>query len=267
MLSLLLAACGGGGTPAPTTPSPVSSIAASASLSYGQTATLVVSGTGLDAGINLNAPGCASLTLLAGASATQRSYSCQVTAATQLAVSAARLDGSGAFVVNLPVPDPQVTMVTSMGSIVLELDPAKAPISVTNFLKYTRDGFYAATLFHRVISTFVIQGGGFSSGLNAKTATYAPIALEASNGLANVRGSLAMARTSAPDSATSQFYINVVDNPGLNNSYAVFGKVVSGLDVVDAIKAVPTGTVSAGGSVFTDVPVTNVLITSASQTR
>jgi peptidyl-prolyl cis-trans isomerase A (cyclophilin A) len=141
----------------------------------------------------------------------------------------------------------KVRLATSMGDIVVQLDAEKAPKSATNFLQYVKDGHYDGTIFHRVIAGFMIQGGGFDAEMKQK-ATRAPIALESRNGLSNLRGTLAMARTNVPDSASSQFFINVVDNPGLDaanssdgNGYAVFGKVIAGMDVVDKIRAVPVG--------------------------
>ena len=161
---------------------------------------------------------------------------------------------------------PRVRLVTSMGEIVVELDAEKAPKSTENFLAYARDGFYDGTLFHRVISNFMIQGGGFDGEFNRK-ATRPSIPNEAQNGLGNARGTIAMARTSDPDSATAQFFINVVDNPNLDHTaptprgwgYAVFGRVVAGMEVVDAIRAVPTGRRGR----YSDVPVTPVVIESA----
>jgi peptidyl-prolyl cis-trans isomerase A (cyclophilin A) len=141
---------------------------------------------------------------------------------------------------------PKVRLNTSMGDVVLELYPDKAPKTVENFLQYVRDKHYDGTVFHRVMDGFMIQGGGFTADLQQK-ATRAPVALEASNGLKNDRGMIAMARTSNPNSATAQFFINVVDNAMLNApkpdgyGYTVFGKVVQGLDTVDKIKAVPVG--------------------------
>jgi peptidyl-prolyl cis-trans isomerase A (cyclophilin A) len=140
----------------------------------------------------------------------------------------------------------KVKLSTSAGDIVLELYPDKAPKSVENFLQYVRDKHYDGTVFHRVIDGFMIQGGGFTADLQQKP-TRAPIPLEASNGLKNDRGTIAMARTPNPDSATAQFFINLVDNKALNapnpdgHGYAVFGKVVSGMDVVDKIKTVAVG--------------------------
>jgi peptidyl-prolyl cis-trans isomerase A (cyclophilin A) len=141
----------------------------------------------------------------------------------------------------------KVRLATSLGDIVVELDPEKAPKSVDNFLRYVKAGHYDGVIFHRVIETFMIQTGGYKSDLTEKP-TRAPIVLESRNGLSNLRGTVAMARTAVPNSATSQFFINVNDNLGLDQAnardgegYAVFGKVVEGMDVVDKIKATPTG--------------------------
>jgi peptidyl-prolyl cis-trans isomerase A (cyclophilin A) len=155
--------------------------------------------------------------------------------------------------------NPQVVLHTSMGDITVELYADKAPKSVENFLQYTKDGFYNGTVFHRVIGNFMVQGGGFTKDLVQKR-TRPAIQNEANNGLSNLKGTLAMARTGDPHSATSQFFINVVDNKrldyvsdqsGATYGYAVFGKVTSGMDVVDKIKAVET---SAQGPLPGDVP-------------
>ena len=142
----------------------------------------------------------------------------------------------------------KATMETSMGTITLELDDAKAPETVANFVRYAKDGHYDGTIFHRVIDGFMIQGGGFTKDMNQKE-TREPIRNEAMNGLKNLRGTIAMARTMVVDSATSQFFINLVDNSFLDFQnptpqgfgYAVFGKVVDGMDVVDQIAKVKTG--------------------------
>ena len=141
----------------------------------------------------------------------------------------------------------KVRLSTSMGDIVVQLDADKAPKTVANFVQYLKAGHYNGTVFHRVIDGFMIQGGGMTAELQEK-ATKAPIPLESKNGLSNVRGSLSMARTQVPNSATSQFFINLGDNLRLDaanapdgNGYAVFGKVVEGMDVVDKIRAVPVG--------------------------
>ena len=159
---------------------------------------------------------------------------------------------------------PKVKIETSMGVIVAELDSEKAPISVENFLAYVNDGYFDGTIFHRVIDGFMAQGGGFNADMKTKKEGRPAIKNEASNGLKNDRGTLAMARTSVVDSATAQFFINLVDNGFLNHrdtsgagfGYAVFGKVVEGMDVVDAIGKVKTGTVSG----FQDVPEESVVM-------
>lgn len=147
----------------------------------------------------------------------------------------------------------RVSLSTNMGEIVIELDAAKAPQSVANFVEYVKSGHYDGTIFHRVIDNFMIQGGGYGTDLQAKRGLRAPLQNEADNGLSNVRGSVAMARTMDPHSATAQFFINVVDNKALDHvskadgrswGYAVFGKVVSGMDVVDKIKVLPTNAFS-----------------------
>ncbi len=159
----------------------------------------------------------------------------------------------------------KVKLATSAGDIVIELDKAKAPKTVDNFVQYVKDGHYNGTVFHRVIPSFMIQGGGMTADMVEKK-TRAPIPLESKNGLSNVRGSIAMARTGDPNSATSQFFINVQDNPRLDaanardgNGYAVFGKVISGMEVVDKIRVVPT----SSKGMHDDVPMMPVTINKA----
>ncbi|MCX7727334.1 MAG: peptidylprolyl isomerase [Chitinispirillaceae bacterium] len=159
-----------------------------------------------------------------------------------------------------------VSIMTNKGEIVVELDSAKAPITVKNFLDYVNSGFYDGTIFHRVIKGFMIQGGGFTPNLERKK-TKEPIKNEANNRLSNRRGTIAMARTSEPHSATSQFFINTVDNYGLDFKnetmagwgYCVFGRVIKGMEVVDSIENVPTTT----KEMMQDVPVTPIIITKA----
>ncbi|MBU1359682.1 MAG: peptidyl-prolyl cis-trans isomerase [Gammaproteobacteria bacterium] len=159
---------------------------------------------------------------------------------------------------------PRVNLSTSAGDIVIELDPDKAPKTVDNFLKYVKDGHYNGTIFHRVIDGFMIQGGGYTADMRQKP-TRAPVPLEASNGLKNKKYTVAMARTGDPNSATSQFFINVKDNAMLDApkpdgwGYTVFGKVVAGTEVVDKIRTAATG--SKGG--MQDVPVEPIVIRSA----
>lgn len=177
----------------------------------------------------------------------------------------------------LAAENPRVVLETSKGAITIELYPEQAPKTVENFLGYVDAGFFAETIFHRVIPGFMIQGGGFTSDMQKKP-TRAPITNESDNGLTNDRGTIAMARTSDPHSATAQFFINTVDNTPLNHTgkaanapfndtgkaavgwgYAVFGKVVDGMEAVDAISGVPTGRVGR----FSDVPRDPVFIESA----
>ncbi|MBM3350676.1 MAG: peptidyl-prolyl cis-trans isomerase [Betaproteobacteria bacterium] len=175
-----------------------------------------------------------------------------------LAVFALAISCSHAVAAN-----PQVTIETNQGSIILELYPEKAPKTVENFLKYANSGFYKDTIFHRVINNFMIQGGGFTASM-AEKETLAPIANEAANGLKNEVGTIAMARTSEPDSATSQFFINLQNNAFLNFrgaepeliGYCVFGRVLKGMDVVREIGVTPTGYVGP----YADVPRTPITI-------
>lgn len=164
-----------------------------------------------------------------------------------------------------PSADPRVEIETNLGNIVVQLSPSRAPITVKNFIRYVEEGHYSNTIFHRVIPGFMIQGGGFTADMVQKP-THDPIPLEARGGLKNDKYTIAMARTMYPHSATSQFYINVNDNSFLNadqaqdgNGYTVFGRVVSGMDVVDHIAEVPTG-YRAG---MQDVPRETVTIKSA----
>ncbi len=165
--------------------------------------------------------------------------------------------------------NPIVVIKTSMGDITVQLDAKNAPVTTANFLAYTDDGYYSGTIFHRVIPNFMIQGGGITADMQNKPGDRAPIKNEANNGLKNDRGTIAMARTSDPNSATSQFFINLKDNDFLNFSsetmqgwgYAVFGKVIDGIDVVDKIAAVATG--NKGG--HQDVPLETIEIRSVSR--
>ncbi|MGB5132233.1 MAG: peptidylprolyl isomerase [Steroidobacteraceae bacterium] len=156
---------------------------------------------------------------------------------------------------------PRVQVETSEGTFVLELDTVRAPLSAENFLRYVRDGYYDGTVFHRVIANFVVQGGGFDAGLSERKG-HAPIPNESGNGLSNRRGTLGLAREESPHSGSSQFYINLMDNTGLDPlpsrwGYAVFGRVVEGMDVVDRIAHLPTQTVANFGA---DVPVARPVI-------
>jgi peptidyl-prolyl cis-trans isomerase B (cyclophilin B) len=168
----------------------------------------------------------------------------------------------------MSTPPTRVKFETTLGDFVVQLDAAKAPVTVENFLTYVKEGHYDGTIFHRVIAGFMAQGGGYTADFKQKP-THASIKNEANNGLPNKRGSIAMARTPDPNSASSQFFINYNDNAFLNYTsptpqgwgYAVFGEVVEGMDVVDAMAKVPTG---PGGPMPTDVPQTPIVVNKAS---
>ena len=165
---------------------------------------------------------------------------------------------------NISTPQPRVKLQTTLGDIVIELDSQKAPITVSNFLEYVKTGFYNGTIFHRIIPGFMAQGGGFDINFKQKQ-TLNPIKNESNNGLKNDRGTISMARTGNPDSATAQFFINYEDNNSLNypaqrgSGYAVFGKVVEGMEIVDLMEKVPTGNHGR----FQNVPKTTIVIKKA----
>ena len=263
-LTLLLGACGGTSGFAP-----FISAAKPEMLQYGRTATILLGGQHLRSFLVVESPGCANPVFAQRSTTELLVLNCTVNVVGDLPVSVKDPQGKLVFATTLTVPKPRVALATSAGSMTLELDPAKAPISVNNFLSYVRQGFYTNTLFHRVIAGFVVQGGGYTTGLVKKPGQAAPIALESQNGLSNLRGTLAMARTNEPESATSEFFVNLVDNVFLdyrdsaNPGYAVFGSVVEGMGVVDAIASQPTGTVNG----VADVPLSEVTITSAVQVR
>jgi cyclophilin family peptidyl-prolyl cis-trans isomerase len=175
------------------------------------------------------------------------------------ALVAATVFIAGLALAQTPAANPKVLLKTTLGDITLELYPAKAPITVKNFMDYVNDRFYDGTIFHRVIPSFMVQGGGLTADMTTK-ATKGTIKNESGNGLKNLRGSVAMARLQELDSANSQFFINVIDNAALDEmKYCVFAKVVAGMDVVDKIVAVPRGTRRGHG----DVPLEPITILSA----
>ena len=260
----LLTSCGGGSSTPLANPNVQTS-----KLMYGAPIAFYLGVSQLNQGVTLNASLCSNLVQVVSPSPLYLAYSCTPNGSGTMVFTATDTSGKVLLSQNFTVPDPQVTMVTSMGTIVLDLNPNAAPRTVTNFLQYVSSGFYSNLIFHRVIPGFVIQSGGFMTGMSPVNPPYASINLETPNGLSNLTGTLAMARTSDPNSATSQFYINVADNTNLdyvdsnNPGYAVFGKVVTGLDVVNAIATVPTQ--SVGG--YSDVPVSDVNIISVSRTQ
>ena len=264
----LLAACGGGGSSTEDNQQ-ITSVTVRA-LSYSRQAVLLVSGVYLRDSMAAATGICKDPVFNMTQSTPQLAVlNCAVTATGEQPLVITGTNGKLLYSGSLTVPLPQVDLVTSQGSVLVELDPAAAPLTVTNFLTYVNSGYYDNTLFHRVIPSFVVQGGGYLPGLIRKAGQRPPIVLESNKGLSNARGTLAMARTTVPDSATSEFFINLVDNPTLDYlspaspGYAVFGKVLSGLEVIDAVATQPT-TLSSG---FRDVPVTDVILQVAQQVK
>jgi cyclophilin family peptidyl-prolyl cis-trans isomerase len=261
----LLSACGGSsGFP------PVVTAVKVQSISYGRTATVYLGGKDLRSSLEVDTGGaCTNASFAASSTTDLLVLNCIPKTVGDIPLTLKTAAGEVVYSTTVTVPNPQVTLVTSKGAITLELDPAKAPISTNNFLSYVGSGFYKDTLFHRVIAGFVVQGGGYTTGMLKRTASVGPIELESNKGLSNLRGTLAMARTNVPNSATSEFFINLVDNLSLdyknaaNPGYAVFGKVVQGMEVADAIAAQATG-VRFG---FADVPLEDITITLAVQSR
>ena len=240
------------------------------SASYGRTATVYLGGKDLRSSLVVESGGgCINPSFASSSTTDVLVLNCVVKAVGDIPLTIRAATGEVVYTTTMTVPKPQVTLVTSKGAIIVELDPAKAPISTNNFLSYVASGFYKDTLFHRVIAGFVVQGGGYVAGMLKRTSSALPIELETNKGLSNLRGTVAMARTNVPNSATSEFFVNLVDNLSLdyknaaNPGYAVFGTVVQGMDVVDAIAAEPTGVVKG----YADVPLADVTITLAVQTQ
>lgn len=272
VLMCLMVGCGGGGGPSVTTlvASPVM---------YSRTMVATVNGLDLDQGLTMSVDGgCSGVAAMAGGDNTTRQFSCLVDATGPLKVRINRNGADRLAQLDLDVPLPQVRLTTTMGTIEIELDPGRVKATVDNFLRYINEGFYRNVVFHRVDRSLnVIQSGGFSTGPVFKTATHPPIALESNNGLNNLRGTIGMARQNAPDSANSQFYFNVQDNPAFDHvdatrpGYAVFGRVTVGLDVIDAIVAVPVASkvasINGAPQVLANVPVQDITITASGQIR
>ena len=270
LLSLLgaaLSGCGGGNDSEPA----VTTMAAS-NARFGRAATLSINGRNLRAGIVVDMEGgCENLTLVANGTEDLQQYTCDVLAVGEFKAHVHTTDGRFLGRLTFQVPLPEVSMTTSLGNFVLELDPVAAPATVRNFLGYVNAGFYRNVIFHRVIAETLVQSGGYTAGPVVKPPTAPPIELESNNGLKNVRGTIGAARTSAPDSARAQWYVNVGDNPGFDYvdadqpGYAVFGKVTSGMATIDAISAVETRTDPVSG--LDDLPVSDILVLTATQTR
>ena len=264
-LTVLLSACGGGGD---SDFKPIISEIRVQSLRYGQSAVIDIAGQFLRNDMVAETGTCTSPSFSASSTPDHAVLNCKVTATGSLPITIKSAAGAMLFSGTLTVLQPQVTLITSKGNIVMALNADQVPTTVDNFLSYVRSGFYQSTLFHRVIAGFVVQGGGYTTGLVKKTGN-APIVLETNKGLLNTRSTVAMARTNVPDSATSEFFVNLVDNPALDYQsadkpgYAVFGTVVKGMDVVDAIAAEPTAVFNGTA----DVPTTDVTISFAIQTQ
>lgn len=271
-VALALVACGGSGEGRAS----VSNVTASGA-QYGRTMTITVSGSGLatpELSLAMTGP-CSDIKRTVSNLDYQTVFTCLVDGAgtiSPMVRDEARGLTLGQVWVDVPVP--QVTFAVSQGSrsgsFVLELDPSAAPITALNFIRQVHAGVYNGTIFHRVLPGRIAQGGQYTTDYTLRDALYPPIKLESDNGLKNLRGTIAMARTSEPDSATAQFFINTIDNPTFDHiddglpGYAVFGRVISGLDVVDEIVAVPVFTVNAE---FPSRPVDNVVMNLVFQTR
>ncbi len=264
---LLLNACGGGGS---TDFPPVVTAFKVQTLQYSRPALIYIGGNDLRTSMTVESGGvCTNPSFSSSSTTSLLVLTCTVAQVGEMPLTVKDANGKVLYQTSVTVPKPQVTLVTSSGSLTMELDPASAPITVSNFLGYVNSGYYASTLFHRVIAGFVAQGGGYTTGLVKKAGQLAPITLESNKGLSNLRGTVAMARTSDANSATSEFFVNLVANTFLDYQsaaspgYAVFGTVTQGMDVIDAIAALPTGTQNG----VANVPLTDVTITSASQVK
>jgi peptidyl-prolyl cis-trans isomerase A (cyclophilin A) len=261
---LLLASCGGSDGFQPS----VSQIQAT-TLRYGQEAVILVAGQYMRSDMVAETGTCTGPAFRADSGSQRAILTCQVTSAGPLTITIRAANGERLHSATLMVPLPRVLLATSLGNVELELNPLAAPITVNNFLGYVNSGFYRNTLFHRAIAGFVVQGGGYTKGLVKKDGQKTAIVLESNVGLQNTRGTVAMARTSELNSATSEFYVNLSDNASLDYlspslpGYAVFGKVLSGMDVIDSIAALPTANVG----INENVPTTDVTINFALQTQ
>ena len=265
ILLVFISACGGSqGFP------PVITGVKVQNLQYGKTATIYLGGKDLRTSLSIDSGGACANPVFASSSTTDLlTLTCKVSKTGDFNLNITSAEGQLIYKDTFSVPKPQVSVILARGSFTLELEPGAAPTSVNNFLSYVGKGYYTSTLIHRVIPGFVIQGGGYSTGLVKKPGQLAPIELETNKGLSNLRGTLAMARTNLFNSASSEFFINLVNNPSLdfknaaNPGYAVFGSVVQGMDIVDGIAAEPTGVFNG----YADVPLSEVLISLVLQVK
>ncbi len=264
-LCFLIAACGGGDTGR----LPVVTDIQVDQLRFGQTSTFKLQGFNLSQDFQVDVSNCAGLSVVQGGSDAEQNVSCRPNGVGILQVSAYTANGVVMVNKTFDVPNPQVKMSTNFGDMVVELNPSAAPITVSNYLKYVNANFYNDTIFHRLIPQFVLQGGWLTSAVTEQKGAGANIALESNNGLKNTRGSVGMARTALPNSATTQFYFNLVDNPNLDYQkdaspgYAVFGKIVDGLNVLDIMSQISTATLYG----LDNFPTTNLRIKSVVQIK
>jgi len=268
-LALLLTACGGGGGGDNPFPPLVTSFRTQA-FQYSRPALILIGGSDLRISITVESGGaCVNPSFSDSSTTSSLVLSCTMTQVGEIPLTVKDASGKVLYQTSVTVPKPQVLLKTSAGDVTLELDPVAAPITVNNFLAYVKSGYYESTLFHRVIAGFAVQGGGYTTGLVKKPGQLAQITLESNKGLSNLRGTVAMARTSVPNSAASEFFVNVVTNTFLDYQnaaspgYAVFGTVIQGLDVIDTIAVKPTGSFLG----VADVPLTDITINSASQVK
>jgi cyclophilin family peptidyl-prolyl cis-trans isomerase len=263
-LAACLAACAGSGE----STDPIVDRISIENIKYGQTARFVIQGRHLDQAFSVSLSKCAGLSVAEGGSATSKTITCTVNGTGEATVFASFQDQQ-IYSANFSVPEPQVLMRTSLGDLLIQLNPTAAPITVRNFLNYVNDQFYNNTQFHRIEKGFVAQAGWLDLTPSIKNPTRAAIALESNNGLSNVKGSIAMARTNEANSATTQFYFNLADNFGLDyaqgvrDGYAVFGKVIQGISVLDAIGQAPVAS-RYGLATF---PASSLIISELSQTQ
>jgi cyclophilin family peptidyl-prolyl cis-trans isomerase len=272
---LALLGCGGSTT---TGFPPVVTAFKAQTVQYSRPAVIYIGGNDLRSNLTVESGGaCTNPSFAASSTTSLMILNCTVVKVGDMPVTVKDANGNVLYQTTLNVPKPQVTLGTSSGDITLELDPTAAPVTVNNFLSYVHSGYYSSTLFHRVMPGFVIQGGGYTTGLTKKAGQSASITLESNKGLSNQRGTIAMARlgddpndpVGSANSATSEFFINLVDNTYLDYKtakapgYAVFGTVLQGMTVVDTIATQPTGPVGLAEN----VPLTDVTITSATQIK
>lgn len=271
-LPALLTACGGGTDGGAS----VTTLSANGA-AYARTMTVTANGSGLsdpDLQMTVEGASCVNIARSTGATDSQTQFTCTVQGVGPISPRIRRANGDELGRVAANVPLPQVSMQVRQGTVsgvmVVEIDPQAAPVTALNFMTYVNSGFYRDTLFHRVLPGQIGQGGGYTTGPVFKPPTAGAIVLESANGLKNLRGTIAMARTDARDSAQAQFYFNIKDNPEFDKvsdaqpGYAVFGKVVAGLNVLDEIGKVQTRDFSAA---LQSLPVVDVVLTSVLQTR